>query len=284
LEGEECLPLGEAPAGVLQLTDALAGAQYFDCRPPRAGEGALDVDAVTGTAATVTGSSARFEVEWSGAASASGGDLIFWNANSTLPTGYFRIPVAAADAGGAIADGQPLAIDLRISPEASSGPVTLGFALASETEAERNPPLIGARQETSLQVIRVGGGDVQINLNWTTLTDLDLRVVDPEGFEIYFNDPVSESGGQLDLDSRASCDFDDAGRGNENVFWPRDVAPAGNYEVLVNMYSDCGTFATDVDTDFTVSVILDGTDLSVHEGSFTPGGPDSISVVTFDYP
>jgi len=64
---------------------------------------------------------------------------------------------------------------------------------------------------------------VQITLSWTGAADLDLWVIEPSGTRIYYGDPASPSGGQLDVDNR--CDNFRVGR-PENIFWPRGKAPA----------------------------------------------------------
>jgi len=75
-----------------------------------------------------------------------------------------------------------------------------------------------------------GFGDVQVTLTWDTATDLDLWVTDPEGEVIYYGNPTSETGGELDRD-----DVD--GFGPENVFWESGAAPAGEYKVEVDYFS-----------------------------------------------
>jgi hypothetical protein len=78
--------------------------------------------------------------------------------------------------------------------------------------------------------LEYGSGDVQITLTWTTTADLDLWVTGPDGDKIYFADPTSPTGGQLDRD-----DMD--GYGPENIFWPAGRAPSGEYLVQVDHYS-----------------------------------------------
>jgi hypothetical protein len=85
--------------------------------------------------------------------------------------------------------------------------------------------------------IELGTGDVQATLIWDTGDDLDLHVVDPDGFEIYFADEESPSGGELDVDQIPGCV--DEGDQVENVFWPESDAPEGAYEVFVVAFDDC---------------------------------------------
>lgn len=78
--------------------------------------------------------------------------------------------------------------------------------------------------------LRYGSGDVQVTITWSTTADIDLYVTDPMGETIFYANPFSSSGGQLDID-----DVD--GYGPENIFWNDGNAPAGNYSVSVNHYS-----------------------------------------------
>ncbi|MBV8160972.1 MAG: hypothetical protein JO265_08625 [Acidimicrobiia bacterium] len=86
--------------------------------------------------------------------------------------------------------------------------------------------------------LTLGTGDVQITLLWADGNDLDLHVIDPSGFEIYFANPKSPSGGTLDHDDTAGCTT--TGTHVENVFWPAGGAPPGRYRVFVENYSSCG--------------------------------------------
>ena len=75
-----------------------------------------------------------------------------------------------------------------------------------------------------------GYGDVQVTLTWNTTADLDLWVTDPAGEKIYYGNPSSESGGELDVD-------DPDGFGPENIFWTDGAAPSGQYLVQLDHYS-----------------------------------------------
>ena len=85
----------------------------------------------------------------------------------------------------------------------------------------------------------LGTGDVQVTLEWTGDADLDLHVIDPDGFEIDFGSPTSPSGGSLDTDKIPGCN--DGGPHFENVFWPEGGAPSGRYEAFVTDLGGCSS-------------------------------------------
>jgi hypothetical protein len=89
----------------------------------------------------------------------------------------------------------------------------------------------------AVEALDVGTGAVQVSVSWNVDSDVDLHVVDPDGEEIYFGNPESASGGQLDLDSNPDCDID--GKRNENITW-KETAPPGTYTVRVALYDACG--------------------------------------------
>lgn len=76
----------------------------------------------------------------------------------------------------------------------------------------------------------LGTGDVQVTLTWNSSSDLDLWVTDPSSEKIFYNHPSSLSGGILDLD-------DTNGFGPENIFWPENEAPLGEYLVQIHHFS-----------------------------------------------
>jgi hypothetical protein len=96
---------------------------------------------------------------------------------------------------------------------------------------------LGAAQQAVLTGREVGTGDVQVGISWGSATDVDLHVVEPTGTEVYYGNPTSPAGAQLDLDSNAGCSID--GVNHENVFWPAGTSPDGDYTVRVNLYSGC---------------------------------------------
>jgi hypothetical protein len=63
-----------------------------------------------------------------------------------------------------------------------------------------------------VQGVAVKVGDPQFTLIWDSQVDLDLHVVEPGGKEIYWEEPVGNRGGELDVDNTK-------GYGPENVYW-----------------------------------------------------------------
>jgi len=134
-------------------------------------------------------------------------------------------------------------------------------------------------------IVQVKTGDIQISVSWNVDNDVDLHVVDPHGFEIYYIDSISPEGGELDLDSNAACLIDSID--NENVLWPIGQAPAGTYTVRVDNYDNCSGLAAD----YVVTVQkkgqaaqtfmghFDATDL----GDYGEAGSGT-TVTTFTYP
>ncbi|MCD4534048.1 IPT/TIG domain-containing protein [Nocardioides sp. cx-169] len=84
----------------------------------------------------------------------------------------------------------------------------------------------------------LGGGDIQATLTWSHAADMDLHALEPDGNEIYYSNPTSSTGGELDHDSNVGCG--DSSHVAENIRWPAGAAPAGSYYFRVNTYSECG--------------------------------------------
>lgn len=133
--------------------------------------------------------------------------------------------------------------------------------------AGTNGSATGGIQQSTVSVISVGTGDVQINVTWDSKADLDLHVVDPSGGEIYWAQRTSTTGGQLDLDSNAACATD--GPRAENIFWASGlIAPHGDYLVRVDNWSNCSS----VQTHYVVTVNARGKLPQVFSGVFTDQG------------
>ncbi len=77
-----------------------------------------------------------------------------------------------------------------------------------------------------------GSGDISFRLIWTGSADLDLYVVSPLGERVDFTTRSVGSGGTLDVDCNVRNNQCPAPM--ENVFWPRHMAPLGDYRYTIN--------------------------------------------------
>ena len=113
----------------------------------------------------------------------------------------------------------------------------------------------------------LGHGAIQVTLDWPeTSIDLDLHVVDPQGNEIYYNNPTSPTGGTLDWDNQYGASQP------ENVFWGTNP-PKGTYKVSVVYYSGSAP-AT-----WSVRTVVNGT-VQTFRGTIT-STTGSVDVTTF---
>ena len=105
---------------------------------------------------------------------------------------------------------------------------------------------------------------------WDAPTDVDLRVTDPMGEEVYFGNLNAQSGGFLDLDSNPACNID--GVNNENIVWLSGEAPTGTYKVSLDYWSDC----SQPQSNWVVTVQSAGQPPQIFSGTFM--GPDGAGV------
>ena len=198
---------------------------------------------VTANNTVVNGGTADVVVETSGSLRS----VIIAEAGSRR--GYYEVPTTGSTA----------TVQLALAQEISEASLNLAFAGRDQANT------VGPYTTYEFDVVTVGTGDVQVTLSWNVDSDVDLHVVDPNGEEIYFDNPASASGGQLDLDSNAGCRID--GIRNENVTWPSGAAPWGIYTVRVNYWNSCGVQSTN----YTVRV-NNGGESRVFSGTFTGSG------------
>lgn len=143
---------------------------------------------------------------------------------------------------------------------------------------------VGAYAGSSIAVIPVGSGDVQVSVSWDVNSDVDLHVVEPGGEEIYWSHTTSATGGVLDLDSNAGCVAPLDGIRNENITWPTSAPPTGTYTVRVDYWSSC----TLAQTNYVVTVQLKGQSPQIFTGTLTGAGDNGgaasgVLVTTFTY-
>jgi hypothetical protein len=121
-------------------------------------------------------------------------------------------------------------------------------------------------------------GDVQVSVSWDAPSDVDLHVVEPSGQEIFYGNPTSSTGGQLDVDSNAACSID--GRQIENIRWS-GRAPAGQYIVRVDYWDSCDVGRTNY-----LVTVRQGASTRTFPGLFTGegdhgGAGSGVTITTF---
>jgi hypothetical protein len=144
---------------------------------------------------------------------------------------------------------------------------------------------VSAPETLVTTIVQVKTGDIQISVSWDVDNDIDLHVVDPNQFEVYYAEKLSPEGGELDLDSNAACLID--GIRNENVLWPVGQAPHGTYTVRVDNYDNCAYAAAN----FVVTVQKKGQAAQTFMGSFAASDLGDLgdvgsgtTITTFTYP
>ena len=80
-------------------------------------------------------------------------------------------------------------------------------------------------------------GDIQVSLMWNTTDDIDLHVDyynGPQRDTINWRNRYGRSGGILDIDMNARGPS--SNQPIENIFWPYNTAPSGNYVISVHFF------------------------------------------------
>jgi len=88
-----------------------------------------------------------------------------------------------------------------------------------------------------LQMYGAKTGDIQISLAWNTADDIDLHVQYSDGFQsetIYWRNRYGRSNGMLDIDMNAAGPMSNTPI--ENIFWPFNMSPKGQYTVGVHFF------------------------------------------------
>ena len=110
--------------------------------------------------------------------------------------------------------------------------------LDSADQCPETPPSAVVNPDTGCTIGVVGTGVVRVTLQWDNTDDLDLWVIEPDGFRIFYGDRQSPSGGELDVDSYPLCAS--IGNGIENIFYPADSTPdQGTYTVVIDLFASC---------------------------------------------
>jgi hypothetical protein len=162
-------------------------------------------------------------------------------------------------------DGDGL-FDIPVQVAAEATQTSLVFSVAVSDEQGN----VGPYRLIEIGLLMSGTGDVKVTLSFDRLHDLDLHVVEPNGDEIFYDQSMSSTGGQLDLDSGSRCMPSTANA--ENVFWPPGGAPAGEYRVFVQNYQQCSPG----DITFTVRVSYDSV-VNTYTGTFPDGSAAEVA-------
>jgi hypothetical protein len=97
-------------------------------------------------------------------------------------------------------------------------------------------------------------GKLQVTLSFDQANDLDLHLFEPNGYEIYFHQPVDScTGGYLVDDANANCNADTF-HNIEEILFP-DSVPLGTYKVRVAYYKQC---IDSVNTIFSATALYNG--------------------------
>lgn len=166
--------------------------------------------------------------------------------------GYFIVPMTSNGQGKSSVD-----LRLLIGQELADT-FTLSFSVS---DGQGN---FSEYQYMVVNLMDAGTGVLQVSLSWDQPNDVDLHVKEPDGTKIYYGNRLSSSGGQLDVDSNPACSIDNIN--NENIYYEdsADVTiPFGEYEVLVDLWSNCDMTA---DTNYTIVVYYGGNLIATTQG------------------
>ena len=168
-------------------------------------------------------------------------------------TGYYKLSVSDLDK----LSGNIYLFYLLMSQDLQLQNFTILVAILS------NDNLVSQHSEVQVSQIEAGTGLLQVNCTWDKLNDVDLHLLEPSGEEIYYSNSYSANGGELDVDSNASCDID--GINNENITYSGDaIVVDGQYTVRVDLYSNCSVSGG---TNYIVTAYYDGSLISTSSGS-----------------
>lgn len=229
----KCEPGGETD--VLLPYGLGADARHWVCDLPASSTGPR-FTGYTGPPAVVMGGSIKLNLEYAGLADLAGQTIVF----AFEDDGVVLTKQLPADASFP----SPLSVDVFAARTAPPGinPLRIGIENGTSDYAAGKIG-VGEYLTIPLNFIPVRGGDVQVSISWDNSNDVDLHVYDPDGFQIYYADRQSTSGGELDLDSNVGCN---PGPQNENIYWATGTAPPGDYRIVLHLFTSCTVTPTNV--------------------------------------
>ncbi len=96
----------------------------------------------------------------------------------------------------------------------------------------------------TLTLIETQTGALEVKMAFSNDKDVDLHVYTPSGHHIYYGNRggyITVDGEEqyfgLDIDSNAGCHID--GVNKENIVIPQQLVENGEYQVVINMFSNC---------------------------------------------
>lgn len=158
--------------------------------------------------------------------------------------GHFVLPATVqtelgiVSAGGSDGATVRFTIGAAIRPDRTLATSGEGFRATMRVAAIDDQGRVSPYVPRDLAILPVGTGDVEVALNMTESTDLDLYVTDPTGNTIYYGNTQGVTGGHLDLDANAACSGN-MGVNTEHVFWHQGRAARGTYTVRVAHFESC---------------------------------------------
>lgn len=121
-------------------------------------------------------------------------------------------------------------------------------------------------------------GILRVSLSWHNHDDLDLHIIEPGGYKIFYPNKrkISPSGGMLDVDMNAG--YGSTREPVENIFWTRNPTKNGKYKVIVNNFSK----REETNSGFEIEIEYNG---EVYTFSSNTNGlsTKSFEVVEFEY-
>ena len=193
---------------------------------------------------------------------------------SIISGGSTEIPVSAdsafstifviSDDGGFFTVQLPAAVT-ETSLVISFSPIQDGSAAQIGVQVGNAEGEISSQQDVEVTTVVVGTGDLQVSISWDTPTDVDLHLIEPDGTRIFWRDTMSDTGGELDLDSNPGCSID--GVNNENITYDGFEPLSGEYTVEVDYFSSCGVLTP---TNYLITTRVDGV-VTTFDGVYLPG-------------
>lgn len=124
------------------------------------------------------------------------------------------------------------------------------------------------------------GIDIRASLMWHDRNDLDLHIITPDRYHIYFSQPKSSCGGFLDVDMNV---HGETTKPVENIRWAKGKAKKGRYRVFVRNFR---YHEKDSEiTPFSVEVEING-EVQHFQGAIPPfqtGDESDVDILSFDY-